>query len=490
MESKGINLNAIFEKSQKIFDETEKALIEKAYHYAEKAHEKQSRNSGEPYFYHAVEVAKNCASLGADAITITGALLHDTLEDTDTTEDQLREIFTEEVLFLVEGVTKLGTLKYQGVERHVESMRKFFIALAEDVRVLIIKLADRLHNIQTLEHVRPDKQKRIAIETIEVYAPLAGRLGMGKLKGLLENYAFPFAYPEEYKSTKALMDEVIPEATKVVTTIKKEVEEILQSFSINALVEARAKHIYSLYRKLLKYNMEKEKIHDIVALRIMVESVADCYQTLGLMHMAWKPVPGRIKDWIAVPKPNGYKSLHTTVMTPGGVVEIQIRTNEMHTDAELGIASHLVYKEITSGDGLSQKQQHTWLSQLKELSSLVKSVDDMNELKLDFFNHRIFVFTPKGDVVDLPEDASPIDFAYAIHSDIGNSVSAVKVNRKMASIDTVLRNGDIVEILTSKNARPSSKWLEHAKTSFARKKIRMHIEGHGGLAEQFSVKEH
>lgn len=489
MESKGVSLNAIFEKSQKAFTEAEKTLIEKAYHFAEKAHEKQSRNSGEPYFYHAVEVAKNCAYLGADAITITGALLHDTLEDTATTEDQLREQFNDEVLFLVEGVTKLGTLKYQGVERHVESMRKFFIALAEDVRVLIIKLADRLHNIQTLEHVRPDKQRRIAVETIEVYAPLAGRLGMGKLKGLLEDYAFPFAYPDEYEATKKLMDELIPEATKVVSIVQKEVEEILTSFSINATVEARAKHVYSLYRKLVKYEMEREKIHDIVALRILVGNVADCYQILGLMHMQWKPVPGRIKDWIAVPKPNGYKSLHTTVVTPHGVVEIQIRTTEMHSHAELGIASHLVYKETTAGSGLTQKQQQGWLEQLKELSSLVSSVDDMNELKLDFFNHRIFVFTPKGDVVDLPEDASPIDFAYAIHSDIGNTVSAVKVNRKMASIETILKNGDIVEVMTNKNAHPSTKWLEHAKSSFARKKIRMYIEEHGGLMEKFSLKE-
>ncbi|MCC7436433.1 bifunctional (p)ppGpp synthetase/guanosine-3',5'-bis(diphosphate) 3'-pyrophosphohydrolase [Candidatus Nomurabacteria bacterium] len=476
MKSKGLDLNDIFESSSKDFSDSEKTLIEKAYTFSQKAHENQKRNNGEPYFNHAVEVAKNCASLGADAITISGALLHDTLEDTEATEEQILENFGEEVLFLVSGVTKLGKLKYQGVERHVESMRKFFIALAEDVRVLIIKLADRLHNIETLEHVRSDKQKRIAVETIEVYAPLAGRLGMGKLKGLLENLAFPFAYPNEYKETKGLMDELVPESLKLVDSIKNEVEEILKSFSIEASVEARVKHTYSLYRKLLKYNMEKEKIHDIVALRILVKTVADCYQVLGLMHMAWKPVPGRIKDWIAVPKPNGYKSLHTTVITPGGVVEIQIRTQEMHLDAELGIASHLVYKEVTTTDKIPQKQQRAWLTQLKELSSLVESIDDMNELKLDFFNHRIFVFTPKGDVVDLPEDSSPIDFAYAIHSDIGEKIGSVKINRKMASIDTILKNGDIVEIATNKNAHPTHKWLEHAKSSFAKRKIRHYLE--------------
>lgn len=489
MESKGTDLDTIFQNSQNAFSENEKKAIEEAYLFAKKAHESQKRNSGEPYFHHVVEVAKNCAKLGADAVTVIAALLHDTLEDTDTPEALLKEQFGEEVLFLVSGVTKLGKLKYQGVERHVESMRKFFIALAEDVRVLVIKLADRLHNVQTLEHVRPDKQKRIAVETIEVYAPLAGRLGMGKLKGLLEDYAFPFAYPDAYAQTKQLMDTLIPEAQKVVGIVKKEVEEILQSFSITANIEARAKHTYSLYRKLVRYNMETEKIHDIVALRIIVPTVSDCYQVLGLMHMAWKPVPGRIKDWIAVPKPNGYKSLHTTVVTPHGIVEIQIRTKEMHGDAELGIASHLVYKETTAGAGLSEKQQLAWLSQLKELSTLVSDARDMDELKLDFFNHRIFVFTPKGDVVDLPEHASPIDFAYMIHSDIGNSLSAAKINRKMVSIDTELKNGDIVEIITSKNAHPTSKWLEHTKTSFARKKIRLYIEDHGGLAEKFSIKE-
>lgn len=478
MESKVISLQDILSAAEKAYSPEEASLISAAYTFAAEAHKAQVRNSGEPYFNHVASVAKNCAWLGADATTVVGALLHDTLKDTPTTEAMLREHFSDEVVFLVNGVTKLGKLKYQGVERHVESMRKFFIALAEDVRVLIIKLADRLHNVQTLEHVRADKQKRIAIETIEVYAPLAGRLGMGKLKGLLEDYAFPFAYPEAYTETKKVLEELIPEATNVVTIVQKEVEDILQSFSITASIEARAKHTYSLYRKLEKYNMETEKIHDIVALRIIVENVADCYQVLGLMHMAWKPVPGRIKDWIAVPKPNGYKSLHTTVVTPHGVVEIQIRTKEMHADAELGIASHLIYKTTSLGDSLSQKQQTSWLEQLKELSTLVRNSSDMDELKLDFFTHRIFVFTPKGDVVDLPEQASAVDFAYAIHSDIGNTLSAVKINRKMGSIDTPLKNGDIVEIITSKNAHPTSRWLEYAKTSFARKKIRMYVEEH------------
>lgn len=476
MESKEIGLEDIFKKVSKPFNPKEKTLVEKAYIFAKNAHEKQLRNNGEPYFYHAVEVAKNCASLGADSKTIAGALLHDTLEDTETTEEDLKKQFDEEVLFLVSGVTKLGKLKYKGVERHAESMRKFFIALAEDVRVLIIKLADRLHNIQTLEHVREDKQHRIAIETIEVYAPLAGRLGMGKLKGLLENYAFPFAYPDKYKETISLMDRLVPEAQNLMTEVKKEVTETLESFSIQGTVEARVKHPYSLYRKLVKYEMDEHKIHDIVALRVLVKTIPDCYQVLGLIHMLWKPLPNRIKDWIAMPKPNGYKSLHTTVMTPKGVAEIQIRTYEMNEEAELGIASHLIYKEQKVGGGLSQKQQLSWLSQLKELSTLAQTAGDIADLKLDFFQHQIFVFTPKGDVVDLPEDSSPIDFAYAIHSDIGEKLSSAKVNNKMVSLDTVLRNGDIVEVSTSKNSHPSNKWLDHVKSGFARRKIRAYLE--------------
>ncbi|HRH24768.1 MAG TPA: RelA/SpoT family protein [Candidatus Paceibacterota bacterium] len=481
MKSKGTTLEDIYQSAQKDLSDNEKALIERAYDFAQNAHKDQKRNSGEPYFHHSVEVAKNCAYLGADATTIAGALLHDTLEDTSVSEKEILEKFGEEVLFLVTGVTKLGKLKYQGVERHVESMRKFFIALAEDVRVLIIKLADRLHNVQTLEHVREDKQKRIAVETIEVYAPLAGRLGMGKLKGLLEDYAFPFAYKEKYLETKVLMDKLVPEAQSLMEDVKKELTETLESFSIRSNIQARVKHVYSLHRKLVKYEMDEGKIHDIVALRVLVENISDCYQVLGLIHMLWKPLPGRIKDWIAMPKPNGYKSLHTTVLTPKGVAEIQIRTYDMDNEAEIGIASHLLYKEQKVGTGLSQREQTSWLNQLKELSSLAQTPSDIAELKLDFFQHQIFVFTPKGDVVDLPEDASPIDFAYAIHSDIGGHISGAKVNKKMVSIDTKLKNGDIVEITTSKNSHPTSKWLEHAKSSFAKRKIRAFLENQENL---------
>jgi GTP pyrophosphokinase len=467
--------------------EANRTLIKKAYLFSEQKHEGQKRNSGEPYFTHALEVAKNCARLGMDIETIIGALLHDTLEDTDTTEEEIEDEFGEHILFLVKGVTKLGKLKYRGRDRHVESLRKFFVAISEDLRVLIIKLADRLHNVMTLEHVREDKRKRIALETIEVHAALAGRLGMGKLKGLLEDYSFPYAYPREYKLTKQFLDERAPEAQKTVEIVHRQLEKTLVEFDItNTKVESRVKHTYSLHRKMIKYEKNEEKIFDIVALRVLTESVNDCYQVLGLVHMLWKPIPGRIKDYIALPKPNGYRSLHTTVITEDGIVEIQIRTEEMHQEAEMGVASHFLYKEKKGKKKRMQNRKLSWLDDLKELHTVVRNPRQfLEQLRVDFFKNRIFVFTPNGDVIDLPEGASPIDFAYAVHSEVGNKTSAAIVNGKMAPLGKTLFNGDIVEIITQKSAHPSSKWLDYAKTSMARKRIRTYISEHGGILEKF-----
>ena len=472
--------------------DTQREQIERAYTFAEAKHSGQERNSGEPYFTHALSVAQNCALLGMDVETIVAALLHDTLEDTDATEEEIREQFGESILFLVKGVTKLGKLKYRGQERHVESLRKFFVAMAEDLRVLIIKLADRLHNVSTLAHVRPEKQKRIALETIEVHAPLAGRLGMEKLKGMLEDYSFPFAYPKEYTLTKKIMDEIVPETQKAVEYAHGEIEKVLTDFSISgATVNSRVKHTYSTYKKLEKYKMNTDLVYDIVALRVITTTMTDCYQVLGLVHMLWKPIPGRIKDYIALPKPNGYQSLHTTVITEHGIVEIQIRTKDMHEEAEMGIASHFLYKETTTGTAPKVPQKkHTWLDDLKELHTVVKNPTKfLEQLRVDFFKNRIFVFTPKGDVIDLPEDASPIDFSYAVHSEVGEHTTSARINGKMAPLGATLHNGDIVEVLTSKNAHPSNKWLDYAKTSFARKKIRTYIAEHGGLLEKFLARE-
>ena len=503
------SLAALFACIEYPLSDTDKSHIERAYHFSERKHEGQKRNSGEPYFTHAVAVAKNAATLGMDIETIIGALLHDTLEDTDATEDEIRNEFGDNVLFLVKGVTKLGKLKYRGQERHVESLRKFFVAMSEDLRVLIIKLADRLHNVQTLEHVRPDKATRIALETIEVHAALAGRLGMERLKGMLEDYSFPYAFPKEYESTKKIMAELVPETTLAVEQAHAIIQKTLVEFGMHDIeVQSRVKHTYSTYRKLQKYNMNAEQIYDVVALRVLTDNVADCYQALGLIHMLWKPLPKRIKDYIALPKPNGYQSLHTTVITEHGIVEVQIRTRSMHQEAEMGIASHFLYKEqdrdSDSKPGTVHAQKHAkaisavqqkrskmqWIDELKELHTVVRDPSRfLEQLHVDFFNDRIFVFSPKGDVIDLPEGASPIDFAFMIHSHVGMTANGARVNGKMAPLGTTLKNGDIVEIVTSKAAKPSSKWLQYAKTTAARKKIRNYIAENGGMLERFLAKE-
>ncbi len=486
-----MDLDSLFALIPHTLSDADRERITKAYEFSYHKHEGQTRNSGEPYMIHALAVAQNCASFGMDTQTIVAGLLHDVLEDTDTSEEEIETLFGEQVLFLVKGVTKLGKVKYHGQERHVESMRKFFVAMAEDVRVLIIKLADRLHNVSTLEHVRPDKQKRIALETIEVHASLAGRMGMEKLKGTLEDLAFPYAYPKEYAATKKIMDSIVPEAQKVIENVHTVIEKTLKDFNLaSSMVNSRIKHTYSTYRKLAKYNMNPEQVYDIVALRVVTESVTDCYQILGLVHMLWKPIPKRIKDYIALPKSNGYQSLHTTVITDEGIVEIQIRTNQMHKEAELGIASHFLYKETVSGKGPIPNKKLAWLDELKELHTVVQNPSRfIEQLRMDFFKDRIFAFSPKGDVINLPEGASPIDFAYAIHSAIGERTASARINGKIAPLHAKLSNGDVVEIITNKNAKPGSKWLDHAKTSFARKRIRHYIEEHGGLLEKFLLKK-
>lgn len=460
--------------------EADKALIEKAYNFANKAHEGQKRFSGEPYFVHLVEVGKNLAKMNMDSTTVAAGILHDTLEDADISEEDFEKEFGIEILFLVKGVTKLGKLKYRGLERHVESLRKFFIATGQDARVLVIKLADRLHNVMTLEHVREEKRKRIAIETLEIYAPIANRLGMGKIKGELEDYSFMHAFPNEYKKVNELLKEKINVEEGYIEKIHRSIQKELAKNNItHAHIDRRIKHIFSLYNKLKRNNMDIDKIYDIFALRIVVDNVEECYRTLGIIHSVWKPLPGRIKDYIALPKPNGYRSLHTTVFTgDGGMVEIQIRTKEMHDEAELGIASHSMYKEIPSLESTKNADKKLlWIKQLAEWQKHdAKSDEYLKSLKTDFFNDRVFVFTPKGDVIDLPDESSPLDFAYAIHSDVGDHVSSVRINGKMASLNTKLKNADIVEIITKSSNHPSRKWLDYAKTTMARKRIKLYLQ--------------
>lgn len=466
---------------------TDADLIVRAYNFAQKAHEGQERKNGEPYFLHVFATARYLAELGMNPTVIAAGFLHDTVEDGRATREEIEKEFGPEILGLVDSVTKLGKVKYKGIERNVENLRKFFIAIAADLRVIIIKLCDRLHNVETLAHVRPDKQRRIALETLEIYAPLANRLSLGKLRGRLEDAAFPFAYPEEHARIKELLAKRKDADFGYLLEFEKTLLAKLKEGTVHVVrTDHRIKHLYSLWRKLEKYNGDMSKVYDIIALRIIVTSIEECYQVLGIIHGSWKPLPGKIKDYIALPKPNGYRSLHTTVLTgTGGVVEIQIRTEEMHIEAEYGVAAHFAYKERIKIDKKTTKDQYAWLEQLKNAQEGIIDTDEFfSSLKMDFFKNRVFVFTPVGDVIDLPEGASVLDFAYSVHSDIGNHANGAKVNGKFVALDTKLSNGDICEVTVQKAAKPSSKWLDFVKTSIARNRIKQALKGQS-LADKF-----
>lgn len=482
------------------------ALVTKAYDFAQTAHKDQKRYSGDPYFVHVAEVGFLLATAGVDAQAVAAGLLHDTIEDAGVRPKTLEDLFGREVLSLVEGVTKLGTLRYRGMERHAESLRRLFAATAQDIRVLIIKLMDRLHNARTLEHVpRDDKRKRIALETLEIYAPIADRLGMSVAKIELEDAAFPFAYPKEYEKTRAIFTEKKSENEKRLEKTEHDLKrELAEAGLRNFRTEARIKGIYSMFQKLERKNWDFSTIYDMRALRVIFPTVAECYTVLGIIHGHWRPVPGKIKDYIAFPKPNGYQSIHTTVYTgDGGALEIQLRTESMHREALYGIASHLTYKEFREGasakkgGGLEWIRQffprlgksktaptsapqdknatgvHSWVKELDHTHNETEKPEEyLDTLKTDFFSHRVFAFTPRGDVIDLPLAATQIDFAYAIHSDLGNKMAGARVNGKMVSLDTALRNGDMIEIITRPSAHPTRKWHDIAKTSMAKKHIR------------------
>lgn len=480
------NVEGIF--NVKKFTKPERELISRAYEFAKKFHDGQLRKSGEPYFSHVYITAKNLAELNMDATVVAAGLLHDVLEDTDATEEEIRTAFGEEITNLVLGVTKLGTVKYKGIERNVENLRKFFVSIADDMRVVIIKLADRLHNIETLQHVRPDKQKRIAMETLEVYAPLADRLSMGQLKGRLEDAAFPYAYPAEYEQVKLLRqsrkDAALPDLLKV----EHQIKEVLKEYHVkNFEIDHREKHLYSLWKKLQKYKMEITHVYDIIAMRIIVKTVEECYLVLGLIHGSYKPLPGRIKDYIALPKPNGYRSLHTTIITEkGAIIEIQIRTHEMHAEAEYGLAAHFAYKENFS----SEDNRFAWVKELRDTQNTEENVDKfLKNLKTDFFNDRVFAFTPKGEIINMPEGGCVLDFAYNVHSEIGMHAQAGEVNGKYVPLHHKLTNGDVVKVITSKKVTPSSKWLDFAKSTIARKQIEKYLKQNSLLSRLLSFKQ-
>ncbi len=484
MKSKEEFMSHIASLSPGRYSKDEIQTIQRAYEFAEHAHVGQFRANNEPYVIHVAHSALHVAEFGMDATTVIAALLHDTIEDTPVTENQLREEFGDDIVFLVNGVTKLGTLKYRGEERHVESLRKFLVASAKDVRVIVIKLADRLHNLETLHGLkdRPDKQKRIARESIEIYAPLADRLGMGKLKGQLEDLAFPYAYPKECAIAEELFKQKKKVTEKYTEKVYRSLHKEVVKFNIKIIKsDYRIKHKYSLYKKLVKRDMDIEKIYDLVALRVIVPTIEDCYKLLGMIHSMWRPLPGRIKDYIANPKPNGYRSLHTTIFTgDGGIAEIQIRTLEMHENAEYGIAAHFAYKE-----GMQVTPTTTWIKELSGTDENSRSEYFLKQLKKDYFSDRIFAFTPKGEVIDLPEESSAVDFAYAVHSHIGNHATGAVINGKHSPMKTKLQNGDIVQIITRNDANPSSKWLDFAQSTLARKHIQRYLREHSLMSRLF-----
>ncbi len=480
------------------------AMITKAFHFSKEAHEGQKRKSGDPYFIHAFETAKILAELRMSPKTICAGLLHDTIEDAHISEEEIKTTFDEEVLFLVKGVTKLGKLKYRGVERHNESLRKLFVAVSQDIRVIIVKLADRLHNMRTLQYVPKHKQERIAKETLEIYVPIAYRLGIRMLSRQLEDIAFSFVYPKEYEQVQVMLREKSKEDDQKLQKFQRSIKKGLAKNNITSFtLDYRIKTYYSLYKKLKRKDWNIENIYDISALRIILSDVDDCYRVMGIIHGIWRPLPGRIKDYIAFPKPNKYQALHTTIFTGyGNVVEIQIKTKEMHHEAEYGVASHILYKEEQKNQDDSsflwirkllpfknpfnkeceeKEVDHadipSWVKELVEYQAMKRTNEiTSEEMQEDFFTQRIFVFTPQGDVIDLPIESTPVDFAYAIHSEIGDKIGGVKINGKMSSLNTTLKNGDIVEIITNKNSSPNNKWLDYAKTTTAKKHIRSALQ--------------
>jgi len=477
-----IRLEDILDEVQKYNPEADLDLIRKAYVFSAKVHQGQMRKSGEPYLTHPLEVANILARMKLDAPSIATGLLHDTVEDTLTSVEEISQLFGPHIAKLVDAVTKLSKLNFSSSEqRQAENFRKMFMAMAEDIRVILVKLADRLHNMMTMEFMSEEKQIRISQETLDIYAPIAGRLGMQEMRTELENLCLKYLKPDVWQRLSKKVEELEKKSGKFMEEMREQLAKKMQEYGIKAEIQARIKHIFSIYRKIEEQNIEFEQIYDLLAFRVIVASIPQCYETLGVVHSLWKPVPGRFKDYIGMPKINNYQSLHTTMVVPKGQrVEFQIRTQEMHQIAELGIAAHWRYKEGGEID-MKDEARFRWIRQFmewqKELSDPAEYLDTV---KLDLFTSEVYVFTPKGDIRELPSGSTPIDFAYAVHTEVGHKCVGARINGKLLPLRYKLRSGDTVEVITQEGHKPSRDWLKFVQTSSAKAKIRQYLRNEQG----------